>query len=147
MLLKFKNSKVEYNKLLKPYEFKKLPKSEIKEKAIFELIREFTNSSLYFKALKTINIDESSFNIEFLDKNLLLKAEELLDKIMETQEELKSFSNTLNYDDLTIEKIQKLNVKIYEYSNTYFELIPRERFKNKVKFKTFHIKNYLKIPF
>jgi hypothetical protein len=132
MLLIFKNSKVEYNKLLKPFKFKKLPKSELKDKNVFELIKEFTNSSLYFKALKTIGIDESLFNIEFLDKNLLNKAEDFLDKIKQTQEQLQSFENTLNYDDATIEKIQKLNIKIYEHSSSYYELIPRERFKNKV---------------
>lgn len=132
MLLKFKNSKVEYNQMLKPFDFKKLPKSDIKEKSVFELIKEFTNSSLYFKALKTIDIDESIFNIEFLDKNLLNKAEDFLDKIKQTQEELQSFANTLNYDDAIIEKIQKLNMKIYEHSSSYYELIPRERFKNTV---------------
>jgi len=140
MLLKFKNSKVEYNKLLKPYNFKKLPQSGIKEKAIFKLIKEFTNSSLYFKALKTINIDESNFNIEFLDKNLLRKAENILERIKETQEELGGFSSVLNYDDITIEKIHKLNMKIYDFSNSYYEIIPRERFHNKVILNFFFIK-------
>lgn len=132
MLLKFKQAKVEYNNLLKPFNFKLLPKSDVRDKSVFELMKEFTNSSLYFKALKKFDIDESLFNIEFLDKNLLNKAEDFLYKIKQTQEELQSFSTTLNYDEATIEKIQKLNMKIYEYSSSYYELIPRKRFNNSV---------------
>lgn len=132
MLLVFKNSRVEYKKLLKPFDYKYLPRSNVKESEVFNLIKEFSNSSLYYKSINSINIDQSSFNIEFLDKNILTRAEEFLEKIKNSIEELESFSLSNIHDEDNIGKIQKLNMKIFEYSNQYYELLPRERFKNRV---------------
>ena len=132
MLLKFKKSRVMHNQLLKPFDFKKLPTTEIKQKIIFNLIKEFSNSALYFKALNEINYDNNNFSIEFLDENILNKANDLLDEISKNADELKSFSSVLNYDDVVIEKVHNINFKIYELSNKYYELIPKERFKDNV---------------
>jgi hypothetical protein len=147
MLLKFKDSKVEFRKMIAPFDFKEknknLPKTKLTDIPVYELIKEFTQSALYFKTLEEtyqidVNSQDSDFNIEFLDKELLKEANEIMEEIVSLNNRRKNlqvkFTKLNNNNDKTIEEANEIFIKFQELSNKYYELIPRKRFKNTVKY-------------
>lgn len=130
MLLKFKDSKIEYKKMIAPFDFKILPKTKIVDIPVFELIKEFTQSALYFKILNNNNchIEKNEFNIEFLDRDLLNKANDILNEIVNLKNKRRSLSSKFPPDENTIEEANKIYSQAEEFSNKYYELIPRNRF-------------------
>jgi hypothetical protein len=145
MLLKFKDTRVEYKKIIAPFDFKNkyknLPMTKLTEIPVYELIKEFTQSALYFKTLEKnyhidINSHDSDFNIEFLDKELLNKANEIMEEIISLNKRKKNLSakfNHMNDNQKSIEEANEIFNKFQECSNKYYELIPRKRFNNTVK--------------
>lgn len=137
--MKFKESRVEYKKMIAPFDFKLLPKTKIPELPVFDLMREFTQSALYFRTLERYQIDQSDFNIEFLDRDLLNKANNILDQIVLVRNKEKSVSSKYPPDEKSMEESNKNYQEFQELSNKLFELIPRKRFNDSVKIKKFKI--------
>jgi predicted DNA-binding WGR domain protein len=134
MLLHFNENKINHKELLNSFDLKKCPESSIKQKEVRNLIKELTNTAIYFKALNESGIDTSEFNFNYLNKNLLVSARSLLGEINVLQTEILTIKNSRNqdgnYPDDAVEKVLELKSQIYECSSRYYELLPKNSFKN-----------------
>ena len=183
MLLSYNKVQLKPNELLKPFDYKKCPQSNLDNKEIHSLLKAFTDSSIIAKAFKESGVDTEFFNYSMLNKEILLKARgylmELYKKVQELEEIRKINVNLLNQNkskdksddeksednsndkmdldendskkskknkskkkekilskndiktskDKTEAIIQKTN-EIMALSSRYYELIPKEKFKN-----------------
>jgi ankyrin repeat protein/predicted DNA-binding WGR domain protein len=134
MLLHFNENKINHKELLDSFDFKKCPESSIKQKEVRNLIKELSNTAIYFKALNESGIDTNEFNFNNLNKNLLISARSILGEINKFQTEIVSIKNSRNkdgnYPDDAVDKVLELKSQIYEYSSRYYELLPKNSFKN-----------------
>ncbi len=136
MLLNINEWKISHKDLLEPFDFKKSPESSISSKEIKNLIRNFTNSAIYYKALKDSGIDTDLLNFNYLNKELILKARSILGEINKIMQEIALLRANKNasghYDEDVINKVLDFKNEIYELSSRYYELIPKSKFKNMV---------------
>ena len=142
MLLKFNDVQLTHKELLKPFDYNTCPESKVTNPKIKDLLKVFTESSIYFKALSDRGINTDFFNFSMLNKSLLLKAKELMKEIVASLEELNAirnektnntgFNNTFALTPEKVEKITEISNKIYKLSSRYYELIPKMKFKNRM---------------
>ena len=137
MLIKFNKVQLTARELLKPIDYKNCPSSKIKDNNVQELLKIFTDSSIYFKAIRDNGINTEFFNFSMLNKELLKKAREYIIEIYNKLNELKDLTNPknrLNEDNKKreekINNITKISNDIMILSSRYYELIPKEKYKN-----------------
>ena len=183
MLLSYNKIQLKPNELLKPFDYKKCPKSNLDNTEIHSLLKAFTDNSIIAKAFKESGVDTEFFNFSMLNKETLLKARgylmELYKKVQELENIRKINVNLLNQNkskdkseenddksedisvdnmdlDENVSKTSKRRSKKKEQSNNgeiktlkdkteaiilktneimdlssrYYELIPKEKYKN-----------------
>jgi len=135
MLLKFNKVKMNQKELLKNFDYDicKFQSTNVKE--IYDLLKIFTDSSIYFKAIRESGINTEYFNFSMLNKDLLNKAKkymkEIYTKVKELEDLRKNRTDLLQMKKDLIEKITNKTNEIIILSNYYYELIPKEKYKNK----------------
>ena len=137
MLIKFNKVQLTARELLKPIDYNNCPSSTIKDKNVQELLKIFTDSSIYFKAIRDNGINTEFFNFSMLNKELLKKAKEYIIEIYNKLNELKELTNPMNRvnednkkREEKINNITKISNDIMILSSRYYELIPKEKYKN-----------------
>ena len=183
MLLSYNKIQLKPNELLKPFDYKKCPESNLDNTEIHSLLKAFTDNSIIAKAFKESGVDTEFFNYSMLNKETLLKARgylmELYKKVQELENIRKINVNLLNQNkskdkseenddksednsvdnmdlDENVSKTSKKRSKKKEQSNNgeiktlkdkteaiilktneimalssrYYELIPKEKYKN-----------------
>ena len=137
MLLHFREHKLSHRELLESFDLKKCPESSIKQNEVFNLLKELTNSAIYFKILNESGIDTENFNFSYLNKDLILKARSILGEINILLEETNKVKSARDANGQFIEgavdKILEFKNKIYDLSSRYYELIPKLEFRNSVR--------------
>ena len=134
MLLKFNKVKMNQKELLKKFDYDicKFQSTNVKE--IYDLLKIFTDSSIYFKAIRESGINTEYFNFSMLNKDLLNQAKkymkEIYTKVKELEELRKNRTDLLQMKKDLIEEITNKTNEIIILSNYYYELIPKEKYKN-----------------
>ncbi len=136
MLIKFNKVQLTAKELLKPFDYNQCAPSKIEDKEIKNLLKIFTDSSIYFKAVKESGINTEFFNFSMLNKELLKKARDYIFEIYKKLNELKDLTHpTKRIEESNKEKEEKINniTKISNdimiLSSRYYELIPKEKYK------------------
>ena len=140
MMLAFNDVRLSYKELLQPYDYTELPKcSLIQNKSVESLLKSFTDQSIYFKALRDSGVNTEFFNLNMLNKALLVKASGILKDLLKVLEEINDIKNkqrtnpaSINLSSEHVEKITELWNSVYRYSSSYYELIPKSRFANRM---------------
>ena len=100
MLLSYNKIQLKPNELLKPFDYKKCPESNLDNTEIHSLLKAFTDNSIIAKAFKESGVDTEFFNYSMLNKETLLKARgylmELYKKVQELENIRKINVNLLN---------------------------------------------------
>jgi len=136
MLLHINEWKLSHKDLLEQFDLKKSPESKIANKEIKQLFKNLTNSAIYYKALKESGIDTDLLNLNYLNKELILKARSILGEINNIHQQIAICITKKNssghYDEDIVNKVLDMKNEIYELSSRYYELIPKSIFKNMV---------------
>ena len=90
MLLSYNKVQLKPNELLKPFDYKKCPKSNLDNTEIHSLLKAFTDSSIIEKAFKDSGVDREFFNYSMLNKETLLKARGYLIELYQKVQELEN---------------------------------------------------------
>ena len=134
MLLKFNKVKMNQKELLKNFDYDACKFKSTNVKEIYDLLKIFTDSSIYFKAIRESGINTEYFNFSMLNKDLLNQAKKYMKEIYTKVKELEELRNNrndlLNMKNDLIEKITNKTNEIIILSNYYYELIPKEKYKN-----------------
>ena len=100
MLLSYNKVQLKPNDLLKPFDYKKCPESNLDNNEIHSLLKAFTDSSIIAKAFKESGVDTEFFNYSMLNKEILFKARgyllELYKKVQELENIRKINVNSIN---------------------------------------------------
>ena len=135
MLLKFNEVQLTHKELLKPFEYDKCPRSNIEIPQIQTLMKEITESSIYFKTLNDNGINTDFFNLSMLNKELLIKARDIVKEIFVKLNEIDKVKKEQNqggaFSKEKVDKLTELWNKIYILSSRYYELIPKSKFKDR----------------
>ena len=136
MLLHINEWKLSHKDLLESFDFKKSPDSKIASKEIKSLIKNMTNSAIYYKALTDCGIDTDLLNFNYLNKELIFKARSILGAINKIHQEIANIRQKKNssghYDENVVSNVLQMKNEVYELSSRYYELIPKSKFKNTV---------------
>jgi hypothetical protein len=120
--------------LLKNFDYDACKFKSTNVKEIYDLLKIFTDSSIYFKAIRDSGINTDYFNFSMLNKELLNQAKtymkDIYNKVKELEELRKNRNDLLNMKKELIDKITNKTNEIIILSNYYYELIPKEKYKN-----------------
>ena len=135
MLLKYNEVQLTHKELLKPFDYDNCPRSHIEIPQIQTLMKEITDSSIYFKMLNDNGINTDFFNLSMLNKELLIKARDIVKEIFVKLSEIDKIKKEQNQEPgFSKEKVDKLTElwnKIYILSSRYYELIPKSKFRDR----------------
>ena len=110
MLIKFNKVQLTAKELLKPFDYDQCAPSKIEDKEVKNLLKIFTDSSIYFKAVKESGINTEFFNFSMLNKELLKKARDYIFEIYKKLNELKDLTHpTKRIEENNKEKEEKIN--------------------------------------
>ena len=90
MLLSYNKIQLKPNELLKPFDYKKCPESNLDNTEIHSLLKAFTDNSIIAKAFKESGVDTEFFNYSMLNKETLLKARGYLMELYKKVQELEN---------------------------------------------------------
>lgn len=138
LLLKFKSTKVNHKDFLKPFDYNLTPKSQISSEIRF-ILKELSNNAIYFKALIDSGIDTEMLSLTYLNKELLNSARGFLGEIKQSLEEMELIGKKAQNErrilkDDEVASVLKLKNKVIEYSNRYYECVPKTEFKKSAIF-------------
>ena len=126
MMLSYNKVQLKPNELLKPFDYKKCPQSNLDNTEIHDLLKAFTDNSIIAKAFKESGVDTEFFNYSMLNKETLSKARgylmELYLKVQELENIRKINVNLINQNKSKDKSKSKDDDKSEDYSEDQMDL-------------------------
>lgn len=84
-----------------------------------------TTAKGYRESLNTHRVDTGVINLSNLDKSLLNKAEDLLDKIGDVMGEINKYTAAQkDWSEASLDKMREMRGSLMDLSSKFYELIP-----------------------
>jgi len=88
-----------------------------------------TTAKGYWESLNTHRVDTGVINLSNLDKTLLNKAEDLLDRIGDLMGEINKYTAAQkDWSEVSLDKMREMWGDIMDLSSKFYELIPEQNY-------------------